>query len=308
MIRFVGCVAILLAAIARQASAQDPVAPAVTPAPAPDRPAAIESLAVTTEGVAVEPPTPSESPYHWDRGRARLAVSTRLDLGLIGRAQLHVGYGRPYWIWVGAEVHALTTTEMGALYLGVRASSPVLEISVGYRLNAAYYRGPLGEQEHYSDADLEATEAPSRYRAVDLDLYGIVPLRRVFIPIELAATYLPSAQPRYEEWFRMVATGGWIVAVRAAPLFTFDARRRHRVGVLGEFLFDSGRSATTIRLGPAYQFAITPVVDLYLVGTFAAKSPDSLSTWNDLWGTASLRWRWASGDTDRPHIRDFRRP
>lgn len=243
------------------------------------------------------------SPYHWDRGRPRLVVSTRLDIGAIARTQLHVGYGKPFWSWVGAEVHALTTSEFGALYAGVRASSPVLEISAGLRFDATYRRGRLPTRDRYTDTDLEASNAPSRYRALDLDLYGVVPAGRLLMPIEIAATYLPRGAPRYEEFHRVVVTGAWVIAVRVAPLVVVDARRRHRLGVLVEWLRDVGRAASTVRLGPAYQFAITPLVDVYLVGTLAAMSPDGLSAWNDLYGTASIRYRWASGDPSPPRIR-----
>ncbi len=249
----------------------------------------------------------AQSPYHWDRGRPRLVVSTRLDVGAIARAQLHVGYGKPFWNWVGAEVHALTTTEFGALYVGVRASSPVLEVSAGMRFDATYRRGRLPMRDRYTDDDLEASNAPSRYRALDLDLYGVLPVGRLLMPIEVAATYLPRGGPRYEEFFRVVVTGSWVVAVRAAPLVVLDTRRRHRLGVLFEWLRDVGRAASTFRLGPAYQFAITPLVDVYLVGTLAPASPDGLSAWNDLYGTASIRYRWASGDPSPPRIRDLRR-
>lgn len=64
-----------------------------------------------------------------------------------------------------------------------------------------------------------------------------------------------------------------------------------------------GREASNVRFGLVYQFAITPIVDLYLVGSLPVVSPDGLSAWNDLYGTASIRYRWASGDRDRPTIR-----
>lgn len=258
------------------------------------------------EAASVTAVEPARCAYHWDRGRPRLALSTRLDLGALARVQVHVGYGRPYWMWVGIEAHALSTSEFGALYIGARASSPVLEVSAGFRFDEAYRRGPLPRQARYTDGDLASSSAPSRYRAVDLDLYGVIPAGRLLLPLEVALSYLPAPGVRYEEWYRIVATSHWVLAVRAAPLLVADNRRRHRVGVLAEWLRDLGRAVSTYRIGAVYQFAITPIVDLYIVGSLPISSPDGLSVWNDLYGTASVRYRWASGDHDRPTIRMLR--
>ncbi len=252
-------------------------------------------------------PTPGAPPsYHWDRGRPRLMIAARLDAGFLARAQVHVGYGRPFWLWAGVEAHAFTTSEFGAFYVGARASSPVLELTVGARFDVAYRRGPLTPAARYDDGDLASSQAPSRYRAIDVDLYGVVPLGRVLVGLEFAVTHLPDAAPRYDEWHRVIITGRTLFATRVAPLVALDARRRHRLGMLGEWIRDRGREASTFRVGPAYQFAISPKVDLYIVGSLAPVSPDRLSAWNDLYGTGSIRYRWASGDPSPPRIRDAR--
>ena len=70
---------------------------------------------------------PPEPPY-WSQGEPRPFLALDAEAGAHLRAIVSAGYGKPHWLWGGAEAYAFETLDFGALYAGLRASLLVADL------------------------------------------------------------------------------------------------------------------------------------------------------------------------------------
>jgi hypothetical protein len=207
-----------------------------------------------------------------------------------------VGYGKPFYVWAGLETEALTTNEFGHLKLGARFSAPFAGLALAWRRVWSYQRSFLPRKATYEVADLQA-DGSIRYDSLDLSAWFAFPTPGGFGLLEADFFHVldaPEGVDVFEEYLRVVVRPGWAVATRAGYAITF-AEDRGTAGVLGEWLWPGPRP-NVARVGPLFGWSFTPHLDAGLILTATIHSPDSIGFINGVFGTARLRYRWATGE------------
>jgi hypothetical protein len=240
---------------------------------------------------AVPPPSYSD---HWSQSLTRPFVAGIADVGAIARAKAMFGYGKPHWTWTGLELEGVTTTEFGATAVRARLALVLLDVAVAWRHTWAYDRAFVPRRARYVSADLTRGPAAT-YDSLDLWAWGLAPLPGGYADWEFEATRVygaPAGRDLYEEYFRAVIPPGWATTARLGYAVTF-AEDRGSAGAIGEWVWLGGRGSV-FRVGPLATWAFSPYFDVALELTTVVSSPDALDFYDGLWGTARLRYRFAT--------------
>jgi hypothetical protein len=237
---------------------------------------------------------------YWSVGEPRWFLSTKSDLGLYAKPYFSAGYGIPHWIWAGLDVNAITTSEVGQVYAGVRAASPVFDVAFGFRDTYSYSRPFLAPRASFSADQLSNAAGPNaHYWAWEAEAVGFVPLPYSAIMLDFIAVGVLDA-PRdrylYEESYRLVIGDPNYIVWRAATVARILREDALKVGLLYEWLVATGRDQNVFRMGPAASLQLTD--HLEAVGTLSVvvHSPDALGIFLGSYGLAGLRYRWATGE------------
>jgi hypothetical protein len=237
---------------------------------------------------------------YWSVGEPRWFVSTKSDLGLYAKPYFSAGYGMPHWIWAGVDLNAISTTEVGQVYAGVRAASPVFDIAFGFRNTYSYGKPFLAPRASFSSAQVSDAPGPNaRYWAWEAEAVGFVPLPYSAIMLDwIAVGVLDAPRDRYlyEESYRAVIADSNYTILRAATVARVLREDALKVGLLYEWLLGTGRNQNVFRMGPAASLQLTD--HLEAVGTLSVvlHSPDALGIFLGSYGLAGLRYRWATGE------------
>lgn len=256
-------------------------------------------------GHAQEPSSgASARPEHgyWSHGEPRWFVSSRSELGTpYIRPYFSAGYGMPHWIWAGVDTYAISTGEFLQTYGGVRAASPVFDVAFGVRDTWSYDKPLLVPARRYSGADvLGAPGRSARYLAWEVEAVAIAPLPYSALVADLVIVRtldVPSGFAVYDESYRAVVRDKLFITLRAAAVGRFLREQALKLGVLGEYVFDTGRSAGVVRLGPVMSVQLTDHLEINLAVTVAVSSPDNLGVALGAFGIAGFRYRWATGES-----------
>ncbi len=261
---------------------------------------AFMGVAKARDGEPIEPPAELIRSDYWSRGSSRLFMSSRLEAGLVyAKPQVAVGYGRPFWSWVGVEAFGLTTNSFGGGFVGVRGALPFVSLSLGARDSYSYVRSYLPIKQHYTVDDVSrAPGEHARYVTLEAEAFAVapVPLGYVLVaPVFYAVTDAPPGRYLYEESLRGIMKPPFIWALRTGYLLAFGHDDFVKVGGLFEVVGLPGRDETILRAGPAGTMAFTEHLDL--TGTFSMviSSPDSLGLWHGPFGQIGLTYYWATG-------------
>lgn len=256
---------------------------------------------------AVEPnaTAPGKRPEYgyFSLGEPRWFISSQSDLGTpYLKPFLSAGYGMPHWIWAGVDVNAVLTMEMVHTYAGLRASSPLLDLSFGVRDTWSFYRPLLVPAATYSYSDVQdAPGGNARYAVWEAEAVGVVPLPHSALIADLIAVKmldLPASRYVYEESYRAVVADGLYAVLRliaVARLLNEDALK---IGAMGEHLFGTGHGKPVSRLGPVVILQLTDHLQALGTITFPIISPDTLGPILGSYAIAGLRYRWATGELD----------
>src|SRR5277367_2587569 len=76
---------------------------------------------VRADDAPADAPAEVAPPPYWSAGEVRPFVALDAEAGAHVRAIASAGYGRPHWLWAGAEAAAFATLDFTALYAGIRA-------------------------------------------------------------------------------------------------------------------------------------------------------------------------------------------
>ncbi len=201
-------------------------------------------------------------------------------------------------MWGGLEATGIAGPDFASLAAGPRLAFIVADLSLKRRRTWAHEHRFLTRQESYDADDLDSGDgAPSKYGAWDLSLSGLIPTPIGFGVYELAGTFVdgvPSGYDLFEEYQTVVVRGDSIFVVRAGFAFWL-IRDKLVAGALGEWLSPEGREQTW-RAGPLVNWTLTDHLSADLVYSLPVSSPDDLGLWSGAWGTARLRYTWASGE------------
>lgn len=235
---------------------------------------------------------PPQPPY-WSQGEARPFLALDAEAGAHLRAIVSAGYGKPHWLWAGAEAYAFETLDFGALYAGLRGSLPGLDLQLGVRRVFSRSHGPVPSAPSHALAAFEG--APHLdYTTLTLVLSGGLPAPGGYAIYELEALHvdnLPDGQEMLEEWDHVV-TRGSLLAGRLGYLYQWE---RLKIGPMIDLTTSSGRG-NTIRLGGVASYTLTDHLDIAGLLLIPAMSPDDLG-FKGTYGSLRLRWQWATGES-----------
>ena len=240
---------------------------------------------------------------YWSRGEPRWFLATKSDLGLgYIKPYFSGGYGQPHWLWTGLDLSSITTFEFTQVYAGVRASAPILDIALGVRDTWSFNKQLVLPQSSFIPDDLLDLSGPkARYWAWEGEAVAILPLPYAalvgdFIVVRLLD--VPEDRYVYDESYRAVVADPLYMVARLAPVVRLLNEGALKVGALGEYVFATGRPKPVVRIGPVSALALTDHLEAVAGLTLAVRSPDRLGTMLGAYGTACLRYRWATGESD----------
>jgi hypothetical protein len=237
---------------------------------------------------------------YWSVGRPRWFVSSKTDVGAVyAKPYFSVGYGLPHWIWVGADLNAITTLEFGQVYGGARASSPILDLAFGVRDTYSYEKTFLVPRASFIADDLSRPGRTARYWAWEAEGVAVAPLPHSAILVNYVAVGtidVPENRYVYDESYRAVVAPSFFQVFRAAVVLRLLREDALRIGVLSE-LVSTGRSRSVFRMGPAGALQVTDHLEVLGTLSVALSSPDRLGLALGAYGVAGVRYRWATGES-----------
>jgi hypothetical protein len=241
-------------------------------------------------------------PDYWSRGTVRPFVSSRLDAGLVyAKPQVALGYGKPYWSWVGLEAYALSTHSLGAGYVGVRGALPFANASFGVRDSYSYTHSFLVARDRYDADDLARDGPRARYLTLETEAFAAMPVPGGYAfvaPMLYVVTDAPTGKYLYEESLRAVMKPPYLWATRFAYLFALGVEESVKVGPMFEYLGLPGRGESIQRAGPAVNVKFTEHCELVGIFSVVLSSPDSLGLRDGPFGLVGIRYYVASGEPD----------
>lgn len=250
------------------------------------------------ESAAEKPPQKPPPKYSaWQSDHHSFFVASASDLGIIYfRPHATVGWGAPFWQFVGVDAYAITTNSFAAGYVGWRASLPWLDVQMGYRKTVGYDRRFLPKQEKYHAEDLylEDGDERSNYDAIELEITPAVPLLHGAVFAEIHPLWIDAPRDRFvfEEAFRAVVDR-FSMRLRLGYLYAFGETGQVKIGAMLEYVVMPGRPGNVTRVGPVGLLGLSQHWELLGTATFVAKSPDALSYVHGTYGLLGVRYRFA---------------
>ena len=115
---------------------------------------------------------------YWELGRVRWFGVATVELGYAyAKPKLAVGYGRPYWSWVGIEAYPALSLHGVSPYGGVAAAVPGLAVRAGARYVYPFTRTLLPAKDSYERVDLELERGRrADYLALEAEATATVPV------------------------------------------------------------------------------------------------------------------------------------
>jgi hypothetical protein len=238
---------------------------------------------------------------YWSEGVPRWFVSSKSDVGgVYVKPYLSVGYGLPHWIWLGADLNAITTLEFAQVYTGARASSPILDFAFGVRDTYSYGKTFLDPQVTFVADDVTRPGSNARYWAWEAEGVAVAPLPHSAILVNYVAVGMidvPEDRYVYEESYRAIVASAFFRGFRAAVVLRVLGEDALKIGVLSELITSTGRSRSVFRKGPAAALQLTDHVEMLGTLSVALASPDRLGLALGAYGVAGFRYRWATGES-----------
>lgn len=245
-----------------------------------------------------EPPAPTRySP--WQTDKASPFVSLATDAGFIYlRPRLTLGYGAPFWNYVGVQADVMSTNSFFQTTVGWRATLPFLDCTLSVRNVYPYNRRYLPRQATYTAADLGLDHAGaqrSSYKAVDLEVAAVAPLLHggVFVQAHPLFVQVPGGKNLYEEYIRAVIKPPFALGTRAGYLYGFGKDQDLKVGVMGEYVVLPGRPGNIVRTGPVAIANLSKYFDAFAAFSFVVSSPDALGIEDGTYAFLGVLHRWA---------------
>lgn len=258
-------------------------------------------LLVTVPAVAEQHPAvtkaarPRYSP--WQSNQATPFVSLATDAGFIyARPRLTVGYGAPFWNYVGVEAAVISTNSFGQPSIGWRASLPFLDAILTAREVYPYNRRYMDPKDSHDSHDLRLDTGGRRsvYHAVDLEVALTAPLFHggVFLQAHPLFVDAPRDQHLYEEYIRAIIAPPFALATRGGYVYGIGDGSVKLGGML-EYVVLPGRPGNVTRLGPIALATFSKNLDGFAAFSFVASSPDNLDIQDGTYAFIGVLHRWA---------------
>ncbi len=236
----------------------------------------------------------------WSEGAPRLFFATSTDLGyLYARPRAIVGYGRPFWTWLGFEANPQVSQRFLGAYAGLRGELPFFDLRLGTRYAFSFQQAYLRPRAEYGRLQLESRELPrSTYYDLEAELTGAVPLGPGSLLLLGTANQIrgvPKDVYVFDQVLRVIVAPPWVYRGRLGYGIRVGPTGRIGVGLVGEVLHVPARQASTFRAG----FIATATLSNHLevIGSFIPPlvGPDTLGIAQGDFAQLGIRYRWATG-------------
>lgn len=244
-------------------------------------------------------PKPRPKYSAWQSDEHTYFVASASDLGfLYFRPHATVGWGAPFWQFVGVDAYAISTNSFAAGYVGWRASLPWLDVQMGYRKTVGYDRRFLTKRDKYHAEDLhlgDGEDERSNYDVIELEITPAVPLFHGAVFAEIHPMWIEAPRDRhvFDEVFRAVVDSRFAMRNRLGYLYAFGETGQVKIGAMVEYVVMPGRPGNVTRVGPVGLMGLTKHWELLGTATFVAKSPDALGYYHGSYGLLGARYRFA---------------
>lgn len=260
----------------------------------------------------VESPTPSPPATegseqatvarYWQLGRVRWFGVATVELGYAyAKPRFAVGYGRPYWSWVGIEAYPLVSLSGVGHYGGVAAAVPGFSVRGGARYVYPFNRTLLPPKDSYERIDLELERGPrADYLALEAEATATAPVWGGSAFAVLTGYRVGSVTDDhflFEESLRAVMDPPYIWRARLGYLLSFGTDGAVRVGPAGDYIGLPQREEYVVRAGLLGSVSLDAHLEAQVSLIPVWVSPDSLGLAGGDFGQLGVRLRWATGST-----------
>lgn len=236
------------------------------------------------DGLSHEPDTliDPKMAHSWREGEPRTFAALTLDAGyLYLRPRAHLGYGKPFWSWVGLEINPLVGAGGYGGYGGIRVNLPHVDLRVGARYLMAFQHAYLDPKASYNRLDLDVTvNDKARYYTLESELnvwFGLGPGDVLLTGSISAVENVPADHFVFEETLRVIVDPPLVWRARAGYLFRWGAHNQHSIGPVVDVLDVPKRDdSTTVRLGPVLRVQLSRHFDVRGSFVMPFVSPDRL--------------------------------
>ncbi len=255
-----------------------------------------DSQADDSEADAAAPPEPQYSP--WQTDRATPFVSLATDFGVVyARPRLTLGYGAPFWSYVGLDAHWIVTNSFTAPYIGWRASLPFLDVTMGVRRTLPFDRRllPPRERHHADSLAVPPGEERAAYTAIDFEVAAVAPLGHggAFLSVHPVYIDVPEEHHVFDEVLRAVMKPPFAMGFRGGYVLGLDEKQDIQVGAGAEYVLLPGRPKGVTRVGPIVHLTFSKTLEGFFVFSAVVDSPDDLSIEDGTYAFLGLLHRWA---------------
>jgi hypothetical protein len=237
----------------------------------------------------------------WEKGEYRAFASGLVELGIPEHAVLAAGYGKPFYLWGGAQAEGWLGLDFTSFTGSLRANLRAVDLVAGLRTTRTWRIMPLPDEPHH---DSVPTGGGFTYRTLDLGASGGLPVPGGLLVWQVQGVHFldpPQGAQIYEQMMRVVckppwcadALAGWLLEARHGALLA---------GPLADWAFVTGRSGDPfVRVGGALDWRIWPHVKLVAALFYPISSPDHLGAGYNIDGQVALSYSFATG-TPAPHF------
>jgi hypothetical protein len=260
--------------------------------------------------VATTPPATGGSEQattarYWELGRARAFFATTLEAGYAYlRPKFALGYGLPYWRWIGLEAYPLVSLGGVGQYAGIGGALPGVTFRVGGRYYLPFSRSFLLPQDSYSRLDIESLAGPTAdYLALEAEVTGSIPVPAGTLVAVLTGYHVllaPDGYFLYEDSLRAVMDPPWIWRARLGYLFALLRDGALRIGPAADLIGLPGRGDFVVRGGLVASVGINAHLEAQASVIPVIVSPDTLGLAGGDFGQLGIRLRWATGSAPDP--------
>jgi len=227
------------------------------------------------------PPPQKKGLSAWESDEDTFFTTVATDMGFIYlRPRVTLGYGSPYWKFVGIDSYFLATNSFVSPYVGWRASFPFLDALMGVRQVYPFDRRLLPKQDTYTGDELAIGEGDTRstYNAVDFELVLVAPLLHgaAFFTAHPVLVDAPRNMRVFEEVLRVVMEPPMALGLRGGYVYGIGDEQAVKAGVLIEHVVAPGRPKNTWRAGPVVLIGLSKYFDFLFAFSPVLSSPDEL--------------------------------
>lgn len=235
---------------------------------------------------------------YWRGARSRPFFSGEVALGAYSRMDLVLGYGKPFWRYVGLNYHMGSTPQFVDFYVGPRLELLGINAVVSFRETWAYRRKQPTHAALGTDPFTVKSDVPNRYQSVDAWLWGYLPAGPVLGFWEVAAVHAfnqPDSHALFEEFF-FTYLGRKTGIMGKLHVYLQLLRNSIQLGPALDAVFSPGRDPL-LRLGAGAAWRLTRHLSAAAIITFPVVQPDEVPWTYQYWGTARINYAFATGET-----------